>query len=154
MGELAVGAVDLAPLLGQLQDCLNLLVEQAVDRATAGGPVGQRAGGPPGLPAVDPPLADLQHPAGSLHGQPLGDGLVDQPQQRVLGGGCHARGDTADQPRRDFPRSKASSIACSLTASPSRCISARAAASSASSRAWRTPGLDAASASSAPCLAT
>jgi hypothetical protein len=41
-----------------------------------------------------------------------------------------------------------------LTASPSRCISARAAASSASSRAWRTPGLEAASASSAPCLAT
>ena len=57
--------------------------------------------------------------------------------------------------QRDFPRSSTSSIACSLTASPSLAISARAAANSASC-CWaaRTPGLDAASASSAPCLAT
>ena len=135
MGELAVGAVDLAPLLGQVENLLDLLVQQAVDRAAASGPVGQRAGCPPGLPTIDPPLADLQHPAGSLRGEPLGDGLVDQPQQRVLGGGCHTWGDAADQPQRDFPRSSISSIACSLTASPSRAISARAAANSASSRA-------------------
>jgi len=135
MGELAVGAVDLAPLLGQVENLLDLLVQQAVDRAAAGGPVGKRAGRPAGLPPVDPPLGDLQRPAGSLHGQPFGGGPVDQPQQRVLGGGCHTWGDAADQPQRDFPRSSISSIACSLTASPSRAISARAAASSASSRA-------------------
>ena len=135
MGELAVGAVDLAPLLGQVENLLDLLVQQAVDRAAASGPVGKRAGRPAGLSTIDPPLADLQHPAGSLSGEPLGDGLVDQHQQRVLGGGCHTWGDAADQPQRDFPRSSISSIACSLTASPNRCISARAAASSASSRA-------------------
>ncbi len=58
MGELAVGAVDLAPLLGQVQDLLDLLIEQPVDRAATSGPVGQRAGRPPGLPTVDPPLGD------------------------------------------------------------------------------------------------
>ena len=135
MGELAVGAVDLAPLLGQLQDLLDLLGEQSVDGAAATGSVLKRASGAAGLPTIDPPLADLQHPAGSLRGEPLGDGLVDQPQQRMLGGGCHTWGDAADQPQRDFPRSSISSIACSLTASPSRAISARAAANSASSRA-------------------
>ena len=128
-------AVDLAPLVGQVENLLDLLVQQAVDRAAASGPVGQRAGRPAGLPTIDPPLADLQHPAGSLRGEALGDGLVDQPQQRVLGGGCHTWGDAADQPQRDVPRSSISSIACSLTASPSRAISARAAANSASSRA-------------------
>ena len=152
--KLAMGAVDLAPLLGQLEDRLDLFVQQAMDRAAAAWMIRQRASGPPGLPAVDPTLGHLQHPAGVPQAQPLGDGLVDQRQQGGLGGGCHARGDTADQPQRDFPRSSTSSIACSLTASASLAISARAAASSASSRAWRTPGLDAASASSAPCLAT
>jgi hypothetical protein len=39
VGELAVGAVHLAPLLRQLQDLLDLLVQQAVDRATTGGPI-------------------------------------------------------------------------------------------------------------------
>ena len=38
MGELAVGAVDLAPLLGQVENLLDLLLQQAVDRAAAGGP--------------------------------------------------------------------------------------------------------------------
>jgi hypothetical protein len=80
VGELAVGAVDLAPLLGQRQDRLDLLVQQPVDRAAAGRPVGQRPGRPPGLPAVDPPLGHLQHPAASLHRQPPSDGLVDQLQ--------------------------------------------------------------------------
>src|SRR5215217_7891118 len=149
-----MGAVHLAPRLRQLQDLLDLLVQQAVDRATTGGPILKRASHPPDPPAAHPPLGHLQHSAGALHGEPLGDGLVDQLQQRVLGGGGHARRNAADQPQRDFPRSSISSIACSLTASPSRWISARAAASSRSSRACRTPGLEAASASSAPCLAT
>lgn len=128
-------AVDLAPLDGQLQDRLDLLGQQAVDRSAASGPVGQRPGRPADLPTVDPPLGQLQHPAGRLGGEPLSDGLVDQPQQRLLGGGCHTWGDAADQPQRDFPRSSISSIACSLTASPSLAISARAAANSASLRA-------------------
>jgi hypothetical protein len=82
-------AVDLAPLGGQLQDLLDLLVQRAVDGAAASGPVGRRAGRPAGRPTIDPPLADLQHPTGSLGGEPLGDGQLDQPQQRVPGGGCH-----------------------------------------------------------------
>ena len=135
MGKLAMRAVDLAPLDGQLQDRLDLLVQQAMDRAAASGPVGQRPGRPADLPTVDPPLGQLQHPAGRLGGEPLSHGLVDQPHQRLLGGGCHTWGDAADQPQRDFPRSSISSIACSLTASPSLAISARAAATSASSRA-------------------
>jgi hypothetical protein len=106
-----------------------------VDRAAAGRRPASVPAAPPGLPTVDPPLADLQRPAGSLWGEPLGEGLVDQPQQRSLCGGLHAREDAASQ--RDLPRSKASSIACSLTVSPSLAISARAAASSASSRPWR-----------------
>jgi hypothetical protein len=46
VGELAVGAVDLAPLLGQLQDRLDLLVQQAVDRAAAGRPASRPLAGP------------------------------------------------------------------------------------------------------------
>jgi hypothetical protein len=65
-----MGAVDLAPLLGQLQDLLDLLLQQAVDRATTGGPILQRASHSPGLPAAHPPLGHLQHSAAALHGEP------------------------------------------------------------------------------------
>jgi hypothetical protein len=41
-------AVDVAPLLGQLQDLLDLFLQQAVDGAAPTGPVGQHAGGPAG----------------------------------------------------------------------------------------------------------
>jgi hypothetical protein len=54
-----MGAVHLAPLLGQLEDLLDLLVQQPVDRAATGGPILQRASHPPGLPTVDPPLGHL-----------------------------------------------------------------------------------------------
>jgi hypothetical protein len=106
VGELAVGAVDLAPLGGQPQDLLDLLVQQALDHPAAGGPVRQCAGGAPGLPTVDPPLADLQHPAGSLGGEPLGDGLVDQLQQRLLGGGFHPWGTPPINPSAMFPAAR------------------------------------------------
>ena len=130
--ELAMRAIDLAPLVGQLEDRLDLL--------------GPSARAPPARPAVDRPAprrrracqcrarrsespstrhAARQAPAG--RGRPR-----DQLQQRRLDLGVDARRDRAYQSERDFPRRATSSIACSLTVSSSRAISARSAASPAS----------------------
>ena len=70
MGELAVGAVDLAPLVEQPHDLGDLLVQQAVHRAAPAGSVGQLAGGPAVQPPVDAQLADLEHLAGGRTVQP------------------------------------------------------------------------------------
>jgi hypothetical protein len=59
VGELAVRAVGLAPLLKQPHDLGDLPVQQAVHRAATRRLVGQLAGGLPAQPPVDAQLADL-----------------------------------------------------------------------------------------------
>jgi hypothetical protein len=59
VGELAVGAVDLTPLLEQPDDLRDLPVQQAMHRAATGGLVGQLASGTPVKPPVDAQLTDL-----------------------------------------------------------------------------------------------
>jgi len=56
--------------------------------------------------------------------------------------------------QRSFPSVSIKRTPISFNASDSLAISARGAASSGSTRPWRTPGRDAASASNAPCFAT
>jgi hypothetical protein len=65
MGELAMRAVDWAPLLEQLDDGRLLAVQQAVDRVATGWAVAHRGGGGPGLPAPRPAAIQLEHAAPS-----------------------------------------------------------------------------------------
>lgn len=85
------------------------------------------------LPTARAALIQAEHPARAPMRPALADGPLEQPQQRPLDVDIDARGDRAYQPERCFPRSATSSIACSLTVSSKRAISARAAVSSASS---------------------
>ena len=85
----------------------------------------------------------------------VGDRGVDEVQQRVLGGRSTPPRDPATQSQRPFPSASINLTPISFSASESRAISALAAASSGSGPdPGRTPGLDAANASSAPCRAT
>jgi hypothetical protein len=59
VGELAVGAVDLGPLVEQRHDLGCLLGPQAVGGVVAGGQVGQPVGGPAGAPPPRPGLGQL-----------------------------------------------------------------------------------------------
>jgi hypothetical protein len=59
VGELAVRAVDLAPLAEQPHDLGDLPVQQAVHRAATGRMVLEFAGGSPAQPPVGTQLADL-----------------------------------------------------------------------------------------------
>jgi hypothetical protein len=120
VGELAVGAVDLAPLLGQPHDRGDLPVQQATHRGATRGLVGQLASGAPAQPPVDAQLADLQHLADGPHPPALLQGLLEQVQQPSLGGRVHPRRDLATQSQRPFPSTSTSLTASSLTASPSR----------------------------------
>jgi hypothetical protein len=60
VGELAVGAVDLTPLLEQLNDLGDLVGEQPVQRAAARTAIGQLVGGAAPKPRVGPHGARLQ----------------------------------------------------------------------------------------------
>jgi hypothetical protein len=60
MGELAVAAVGLAPLLEQGQDLGRLRRQQAVRRRPTGCLVGELTAGPASDPTVRPPLGQLQ----------------------------------------------------------------------------------------------
>ncbi len=63
MGELAVRAVDLSPLVVERHDLGVLLGQQSVHRIAARGPVLQVMVAAPLGPAVGPHLAQLQLPA-------------------------------------------------------------------------------------------
>jgi hypothetical protein len=130
VGELAVGAVDLAPLLEQPHDLGDLPVQQAVHRAPTRRVVGQLASGLPAQPPVDAQLVDLEHLAGGPHRPALFQGLLEQVQQSGLGGLVHPGRDPATQSQRPFPSTSTSLTASSLSASPSRAASARAASNS------------------------
>jgi hypothetical protein len=146
-------AVDLAPRLEQLQDRGDLLRAQTVQRPP--GPVVLKAAGvAPAAPPPRPPLIQLEVAAGAAVLPPVGDRPVDQLQQLELRDRVDAARDPATQPQRSFPSASINRTPISFNASDKRAISAFAAASSGSAPPCRTPGRDAASASSAPCLAT
>ncbi len=86
MGELAVGAVDLAPLVEQRHDLGDLPVEQAVQRAAARTAVFELVGGAAAKPPVGPHRARLQHPAGRTELEAGRHGPLEQVQQAGLGG--------------------------------------------------------------------
>ena len=130
MRELAVGPVDLAPLLEQGQDLFCLLRQDAVHRGPAGLGVGELAAGPAGVPAVGPDLPELEDRAGPSDLPARPDGFVDQVEQARLGGRVDAPGDPATQPQPPFPSTSVNFTASSLQASESRAISAFAASSS------------------------
>ena len=130
MGELAVGPVDIAPLVEQGQDLGGLLGQDAVHRGPAGLGIGQFPVSPAGVPAVSTDLADPEHPARPA-GRPTGlDGGVDQVQQPGLGDRVHPARDPATQPQPPFPSTSVSLTASSLQASDKRAISALACSSS------------------------
>jgi len=103
VGELAVRAVGLAPLVEQPDDLGDLIVEQPVDRVAAGRQVLQPLGGLAGQPPPRPGLAKLQRAAGSPHRPPGLGRVVEQGQQPGLGGRIHPRRDLATQPNALFP---------------------------------------------------
>lgn len=146
--------VDLAPLARQRKDRVDLRRAQPVDRRARPAIVKQprqRAR----LSVTRAALPELQQPTRPAKAPAALHGLLDQPQQRALDVGVHARRDVAYQPKRDFPRNATSSIACSLTVSSNRAISARGAPSSTSRRSpSRRPGRDCANAVSAPSRPT
>jgi len=151
--ELSMGAVDIAPALEQLEDRGHLLGAQAVDRA-ARLAIAETVGIAPAPPPPRSTLVQLEIGAGAAVLPALSDGPVDQIQKLVLGGRVDATRDPATQPQRSFPSASINRTPISFNASDSRAISACAAASSGSGPSRRTPGRDAANASSAPSFAT
>src|SRR3954471_18753487 len=155
MRELAVRAIDPAPLLDQVQDRLLLPDQQAMDRGADRRAVLERAGlAQPGTPAVRAHVGELQHAAGTQVRPARAGRRLDQAQQLELGLGAHAAGDRAEKPERCLPRSSASSIANSFKASDRRAFSARSSSISSCSADTGRPGLEAANAASAPSLAS
>jgi hypothetical protein len=103
VGELAVGAVDLAPLLEQPQDLGDLPVQQAVHRAATGRLVLELAGGAAAQPPIDAQLADLQHLASPAHRPTLPAGLLEQVQQPGLVAASTRGGTRPLSPNAHFP---------------------------------------------------
>ena len=130
MGELAMRAVRVTPLIEQGQNLRGLLVQQPMHRRPARRPVGQPAPRPAGEPTIGPDLADLQHAAGSPDRPPGLDRLIDQVQQAGLGGRIDTVWDPATQPQPPFPSINTSFTASSLHASDNRATSALARSSS------------------------
>ncbi|MBK8458929.1 MAG: hypothetical protein IPL43_00845 [Micropruina sp.] len=145
-----MGPVPLTPVVEQVHDGGDLIVQKTVDDDPTRPPVGQISTSV--LPAFHPPPADLEHIAGSLQTPALADGVVDQVEQSGLAGGVDTHRDGGRSPPSGAPFP---STNVSLTAnSASRATSALAASSSTSRTVFPTPGLDADSAAIAPSLAT
>jgi hypothetical protein len=130
VGELSVRAVHVAPLVVELHDLGHLVIEQAVQRAAAGGAVGQLAALSAPHPAVRPHLFELELTAGAGEAPAGVGGGVEQFQEGLLGGRIDSERDLATQPQRPFPSTSINLTAISLSASPRRTASARAASSS------------------------
>ena len=98
-------------------------------------------------------ISQIQHPARPRVRPPVGDRLVDQPQQLELELRTHTRGDRAEKLERCLPRCKLSSTANSFNASESRSFSARSSSSSTASADAGRPGFEDANAASAASFA-
>src|SRR3954454_24006224 len=101
--ELAMRAIDLAPLRRELEDRADLLRPERVHRPPARPAILQRAGGLARLPVARASLREPQHAARAPEAPTGARGLGDQPQQRRLDVGVDASGDRAYQPERVFP---------------------------------------------------
>ena len=96
MGQLAVGAVDRPPLLGDGQDGFHLGGRQAVHGVAAGGLVHQSAHvSPPCPPAVHTVVGHAPQGARPAVAEPAGDGVVDGLEDMLL--------DLGGDPRRERP---------------------------------------------------
>jgi hypothetical protein len=129
VGQLAVAAVGLAPLVEQGQDLALLFRQQPVHRRTGAGVI-QRPGPRAGHPALGAALGKLEDLAGRPVRPALRDGLGEQVEQAGFRVGVDPPRDGAAQPQCPFPSTKVSLTAISFRASDSRAISARAASSS------------------------
>jgi hypothetical protein len=142
VGELAMGAVDLTPLLGDREDHVDLQGHQGVHGDPARCPVLQRADLPqPGPPAVNAVVGHIEQPARPGVWGAGSDRLVDQLEDCFLRLTRDPRRQRATQIQPTFPRSNAGSIACALTASVNCASSPRAASSSQLRSAAGRPGL-------------
>ena len=118
VGELAVGAVDLTPLLGDGQYGVDLARCQGVQGDPARRPVLERADrAQPGPPAVHPIIRHAQQPARPGVRGAGGDRLVDQLEDRFLRLARDPSRAAGRSGPADFSRNNASSIAWLLTAS-------------------------------------
>jgi len=118
--------------------------------------VGELAAHPPQPPSLDPHLVEAEQPRGPPRRPTPLDRVLDPIQQAGLDARVHPRRDRAGrQSQRAFPSCRCSATACSATVARSRSTSSRAAANAATSADWPgRPGTAAATASTAPRLAT
>jgi hypothetical protein len=84
VGELAVGAVDLAPFMKEGDDLGDLLGRQPVDRAAARPRVLRLVGGAAFQPPPRGPLIQLQDRAGRSHRPALVDGVPSRSSRPAL----------------------------------------------------------------------
>ena len=102
MRELAMGTVDIAPLLEQLEDRGHLLGSETVQRRARLAVI-QTTLAAPAAPPPRPPLVQLEVLAGAAVLPALSDGTIDQPEQLMLGGRVDPARDPATQSQRSFP---------------------------------------------------
>ena len=96
MRQLAMGAVDLAPLVVERHDNPHLVVEQPT------GGIARRGSSPSSRPSARPHLAELELPARSPPAPTGVGGHVEQIQQARLGGLVHSPRDPATQSQCPF----------------------------------------------------
>ena len=94
MGELAMAAVDLPPLMEQGDDRRGLVGEQPMHRQP-GAAVGQCPGRPPAQPAVGPQLGQVEDMAGPPQRPARRPRFLQQIEQRRLRGRVDAAWDPA-----------------------------------------------------------
>lgn len=103
MGQLAMGPVDLAPLLEQGQNLGVFIGQDALDRAPAGRGVDQPATSPAAVPAMRTDLAELEDPAGAAMVQPASTDSSIKSSSPALVAASTLRGTRPLSPNRLFP---------------------------------------------------
>ena len=107
MGKLAVGPVDVAPLVKQRHD---LRRPRPASSPCSGLPPGARSANRPRSrrrqPAPHPTLVELQTSSRTDAPASRRDRLIDQVEQPVLGGRVDPAGDAATQPQPSFPSTR------------------------------------------------
>jgi hypothetical protein len=130
VGELAVAAVGLTPLVEQGQDLGLLLGQQPMRRGPAGSLIRQLPARAATDPAVRPYLAELKFVTGPPDRPAAVERLVEQIEQSGLGGRVDPARDPATQPQPPFPSTSISFTAISFSASDNRATSALASSNS------------------------